>query len=325
MNNPYLIIDGGTSNTRFYLLSGDQVIDTQVAHVGAASAVGQGSNPELIQAVRKVIRVFEETHECRIRQVFASGMITSPTGLHEVPHLSAPVGLNDLAQNMMSVVLPVISDEITFHFVPGVKALEQATSLTEIVRGEETEVMGLLEALPEVGTDAKVLHFGSHHKLIQVQNNKISAITSTLTGELFWAVRNHTILRSSLASSTDYGLAPAYVLYGFRAAETDGLSRALFTARLQDLFADASINEVASYVYGAMVQGDVMAFANKGVLRSSEPLILYGRNAFIRAFLLCIDTEDRDVHTLSYEESEQLSLRGMLRIVETLEKDGVAQ
>ena len=321
MTDPFIIIDGGTTNTRFCLLDRSQVIDTETVQAGAGSAVAPGSNPELVQAVRKTIRTLEEKHACKVREIFASGMITSPTGLHEVPHLAAPAGLTDLTQGIKRIVLPVISDAITFNFVPGIKAEEASTGLPEIIRGEETEVMGLLDSLPAAESDAEILHFGSHHKQIHVTDGKITAITSTLTGELFWAVRNHTILRSSLASTTEYAPVPAFVLAGFRAAETDGLSRTLFTARLQDLFAGASIHEVASYVYGAMVQGDVMAFAKKG-LRGENPLILYGRSAFIRAFLICADTGGRDVRSLSYEESEGLSLRGMLRIIDALENGG---
>ena len=47
-------------------------------------------------------------------------MITSPQGLHEVPHVVAPAGATELAQAAQEQLLPDVCD-LPFVFVPGVR------------------------------------------------------------------------------------------------------------------------------------------------------------------------------------------------------------
>src|SRR6185503_3084862 len=114
------------------------------AAVGARDTARDGNNHALAAAVRNLVR---ETVEAgppgtpRAASIAASGMITSPQGLHEVPHLAAPAGLDELAAAAEGIALTDISP-LPFLFVPGVKTLKRpgvsGLASRDLMRGEET-------------------------------------------------------------------------------------------------------------------------------------------------------------------------------------------
>src|SRR5262245_11065642 len=98
-----ICVDAGTTNTRVYLTAGDRVIARARAGVGVRDTARDGSSErlraalrELIDQVRNIARDqgFTQAPEC----VIAAGMITSPLGLAEVPHVQTPAGLKELTE-----------------------------------------------------------------------------------------------------------------------------------------------------------------------------------------------------------------------------------
>lgn len=67
-------------------------------------------------------------------------MITSDAGLLNVPHITAPAGKTELSESKKGMLF----DEI-FHlpvtFIPGIKVLGENLLDTDVMRGEETEVI----------------------------------------------------------------------------------------------------------------------------------------------------------------------------------------
>ena len=98
-----LWIDGGTTNTRFTLTRGEDVVERTCRRVGAANADISLHNAPLAAAVADETAALERRHGVRIERVCASGMITSQNGLVEVPHLPAPTGLCELAKGVKTV------------------------------------------------------------------------------------------------------------------------------------------------------------------------------------------------------------------------------
>src|SRR5215470_11139199 len=95
-------VDAGTTNTRVWLTAGDRVIARARAGVGVRDTARDGSSSRLRDALRELIdRVRVDARDQGFAQspvcVIAAGMITSPLGLAEVPHVPTPAGLNELA------------------------------------------------------------------------------------------------------------------------------------------------------------------------------------------------------------------------------------
>lgn len=315
MNAPMLYIDGGTTNTRFTLMAGDQMLERSQRRVGAADYTGGPYNHALAAAVSAEVRRLETAHQLTIRRACASGMITSPGGLAEVPHISAPADVKALARAVRRVRAPELSPELEFALIPGVKSAGDLTSASDLMRGEETEIMGLLTE-DCARKRMLVVHFGSHSKMIEVDRGRILRSVTTLSGELLQAVIENTVLKSSAGGLDGLVLDEAYVRSGYEASESAGISRALFMARFHQVLERAGPAQVSSFLLGCITQQDSQAFAH--LLSASDcEIVLYGRDALSDAFLLCLKLRRKNaaIRKIPFAESQWLSLRGMRRIL----------
>lgn len=310
MEPALLMIDGGSTNTRFTLWRKGEIAERTQRRAGASSG-----KESVAQAVRQEIGALEQKWNCRITEVYASGMITSESGLAQIPHIEGPAGLDDFARAVVTRRLPELSPA-EFHFVPGVKFGTRQSAGADLVRGEEVELFGAMEPGSE-GRDRLFLHFGSHNKLLTYQDGMIQSSVTTLSGELLWAVWQNTILKKTLGEQDLFEPNEEYVLRGQRAACTLGLTRALFSARTLDVIEHAAPEHIWSYVYGAVFGEDLRAFAQTLDAVSGE-IVLYGRDEFIRTAEICLSCRRsqraHSIQTISHEESEWLSVRGMEQI-----------
>jgi 2-dehydro-3-deoxygalactonokinase len=245
-----LAIDGGTTNTRARLLRGDALVAAATRPVGVRDVAMTGSNEPLATALAECVTEIMRQASVRldaISLVAASGMITSNVGLHEVSHVAAPAGIDDLARRVVAHRFPAIHD-LTIHFVPGIKTMPavsadhpasfQQLAHCDIMRGEETETFGILAATGLAGPLCLLLP-GSHTKLVHVDSDsRITASFTTIAGELMQALAERTILSSSIdwpppAGEPDWCAIDA----GAEFARQHGLARAAFVVRLADLVA----------------------------------------------------------------------------------------
>lgn len=245
-------------------------------------------------------------------------MITSDTGLCEIKHIEAPVDLFRLAASVQVRTLPEISN-VPFCFVPGIRFETGGPDNTDMLRGEEAEVFGALDS--EDDGKQLFIHFGSHNKIIYVENGSITQAATTLSGELLWAVCNHTILKSSVPRPGTIGwkMDVASVQQGFRTAEQYGLSRALFCARVHQKMHGITQQQILSQVLGALTYADWQMFRHLFELEYKK-VTLYGRQVFADAFLFCLPlmgiplSLGQNLRVIRYEESGSLSVRGLLKI-----------
>ena len=100
--------DSGTSNSRGYLLDLDEagngrILAVRKAALGSKDVSQTGDRTLLPRGLKKLYdEVLAEagiTDE-QISKIYASGMITSPFGLIEIPHALVPFGPKELADAM---------------------------------------------------------------------------------------------------------------------------------------------------------------------------------------------------------------------------------
>ena len=117
----YIAIDGGTTNTRVYLVINGRISHFEKINIGAKKSIG--GNAELKNAIKDAIgKLLEGEGLCTgdIECIIASGMITSEYGLFKLDHLVAPAGLNELSKGMTRAEIEDVCD-LPFYFIPGVK------------------------------------------------------------------------------------------------------------------------------------------------------------------------------------------------------------
>ena len=232
MDNYLLYFDSGTSNTRAYLLDRDfQVRYVAKKAVGSKDSAIAGSNRVLIEGMKALHdQVLAENGlgEENISAIYASGMITSPYGLKEVPHLPLPLTVKKFADSLYP-----FREDTCFHreiiLVPGLKTLSDDFSFVNNMRGEEIEIIGALEELKAMDDvqDAAMIFPGSHTHVTYVQGEEITGIISNFTGELFYAIQKDTILSPVLASDGS-ALDTEMVRQGYQNLKRFGFNRALY-------------------------------------------------------------------------------------------------
>jgi 2-dehydro-3-deoxygalactonokinase len=315
-----LTIDTGTTNTRTSLWCQGQVIGRGAAAVGARDTAITGSSSALHQAVRASIdAALTEAHVTadEIDLVIGSGMITSSLGLHELPHIVAPVGIDDLAQSIACLSFPDVFDQ-PIYLVPGVRNAATTTSLgdaeaMDMMRGEEVEVMGLIARLQLRGPALLVLP-GSHSKFIAIDaSNRITGCVTTIAGEMLSAITQQTILSAALDSGFATEIDPEMLLAGAATARRVGLARACFNVRILNQFQICERNARANFLLGAILALDLLALRNTRALdiACDTPIIIAGQAILREAMRLLFGADSHFTGPVTViSDSQQADLAG---------------
>ena len=248
-----LAIDGGTSKTRASVVSSERgVVASAAVEAGVADVARTGKRAVLREAAvgASSLALSDARAEWgELDRVVASGMITSPLGLYELPHVPAPAGKRELARSSVEVglegfPLPVL-------FIPGVRSGEGES--LEIIRGEEVEIVGILEKIGP-GRGRTFLFAGSHGKVIETdQLGRVSSIFTFLFGELMRAVAKETILAAFLPAPVLVEKVCASLSAGLKDAREHGLGHALFRVRVMGML-ETKAEERGSFLFGACAE-----------------------------------------------------------------------
>ena len=321
-NLTYFAVDMGTSNTTVWLMNDDRILCDYKRPVGVRQTSIRGNRHLLESTLRNAFRSLRKYAPSRPKFVLAAGMLTSPLGLLEVPHVAAPAGLGKLAESVRMKIFVRVS-ALPFFLVPGVRIGRISPKLSnvahcDIIRGEETEIVGL-----QVNTAQLIhrrpwvlLHVGSHAKAIEIDaQGRIVRSTTTLSGELLNAVRTQTILASRLRHVKSEGLRRRFFQKGVTYSQRYGLSRAFFLTRLLEGNPRYRQQDLYSFLLGSLLASDLQTFRS---LRLLEPLrtkiILTGQPNLQSAWKLMIEN-DYDIEAVSPEDRVQAFLAGLRRIV----------
>jgi 2-dehydro-3-deoxygalactonokinase len=245
-------VDWGTSNFRAFRLNADGAV------------LERRSSP------RGILRVdgelFEETLRAEVgdwlkdgeKNILLCGMIGSRQGWVEAEYLPCPVGISDLANSVIQV--PFAGAHV--RLIPGVKGPD-ADGVPELMRGEETEAMGMLEAC---GGGGLVCLPGTHSKWIHLNERKIVSFITCMTGEIYGALRKCTILERTMPEEATVD-DEAFRRGIMRSANSGGLLHHLFGVRTLALLGQLREEVSASYLSGLLIGHEVRAaMPQKGIV-----------------------------------------------------------
>ena len=215
--------------------------------------------------------------------VIACGMVGSAQGWSEAAYRNTPVDVASLGQALHSVRS---LRGVEVHIVPGV--IEQV-GLPNVMRGEETQVLGVLQSLPST---AEVLIGlpGSHSKWVEVVEGRITHFDTFMTGELFAVLSTHSILGRTQKSAGQFQ-AQAFdrgVHVALSADGQRGVLSTLFSARTLGLTAELTPEQQPDYLSGLLIGHELAGLPDRA---RTPPIILVGANAlcarYQRALALC--------------------------------------
>jgi len=259
-------LDWGTSSLRAYRLEADGAV-VEVRH----SALGIMRLPAEGGFERAFDEVCGDWVRAHASPVIACGMVGSAQGWREAPYVEVPAGIDQLAQALTPLA---VAGGARIHIVPG---LILRGALPNVMRGEETQVAGLLG-----GGDALVCLPGSHSKWVSVAGERIVHFVTFMTGEVYAALAAHTILGRTLRAPAkpddeafDRGVAVARSPAGRR-----GLLATIFSTRTLGLVGQLSPEAQADYLSGVLVGHEVAAMAAD----AAQPIVLAGADDLCRRY-----------------------------------------
>lgn len=305
----YITIDGGTTNTRISLVKDYEIIQTLKYNVGARAGIDDNLllKATVRDGVLKLLSV-NDLKEDDIERILASGMITSEFGLFKLDHAVTPVGMSELHEVMREVKLGDIS-KIPFVFMRGVKTSCTSLEDADMMRGEETELMGIMS--DDDGECVYILP-GSHSKIIKTDaTGKIESFATMLTGEMTAALAQNTILKASVRFCDSFD--SDYLMKGYEYCSKKGINEALFKVRILKNIFNCSDVEVYSFFMGVILSGEVDAVLNIG----APKVVIGGKKQLKEALASIIERKSNcKIVCVCDDAVDKSSSIGMIKIFE---------
>jgi 2-dehydro-3-deoxygalactonokinase len=245
----WIAVDWGTSNLRAWGIGAD----------GAAGPVVQSDKGMGKLTREQFPAVLDEICSGMSRldgapvDVVICGMAGARQGWLEAPYLDAPTELGSLASG---AVRPEGADKrLAPRILPGI--CQRTTGAEDVMRGEETQLLGLLALRP--GFSGTVIMPGTHSKWASIDNGRLRRFSTAMTGELYDAIGTHSVLRHSLNGErmgphTEDGVT-AGLAAGLEAPER--LTGLLFKTRAASLLAGHGPDWCSGYLSGLLVGAEI--------------------------------------------------------------------
>jgi 2-dehydro-3-deoxygalactonokinase len=243
-----IAIDWGTSALRAWLLGAEaRRLGTRETPHGIMRLPQGGFAEALDAAAGDWIRAHPAL------PIVACGMVGSAQGWREVPYRRTPADAAALAEGLAAVD---IGDGRHMHIVPGI--LHDAT-LPDVMRGEETQIVGALQTCDEAPRRRLFVLPGTHSKWVSTAAACIVSLRTFLTGEVYAALREHTILGRLMTDGG--GPDPAAFALGLRTAGEQhgeaGLLGNLFSARSLALTGRLAGGALPDYLSGLLIGAEL--------------------------------------------------------------------
>ena len=277
---PSLIaLDWGTTSLRAYALGPEgQVLESRAEPWGVMN-VPNGDFPAAFHTAVGAWRA-----RWPALNAIACGMVGSTQGWTEVAYQRCPAGIAELAANLTPV------HDAALHIISG---LAKFGDTPDMMRGEETQVVGALELRPDLASSSVVVLPGTHSKWVRITRGDVVDFTTFLTGELFAVLRDHSILgRFAQANPipSDRRSPEAAFARGVLAARAaaTGVAPLLFSARSTVLASQLEPDASLDYLSGLLIGDEVRC----GLAAGAHPAALIGDPMLCARYVLALQLFD---------------------------------
>lgn len=232
-----IAIDWGSSSLRaFRLDERGHVVDSRRSDQGVLASTGRFE-----EVLLHILDGWDE------RSVVMAGMVGSRQGWREVAYVECPAGLEEIAAQMTRVDAQVLGDREVW-IVPGLSVLGD-NGVHDVMRGEETQICGLLDQLGPGAHWACLA--GTHCKHILIEDGRIRRFATAMTGELFQVLSEHSILGRLMQPGPHDP--HAFVQGVDHAGLEGGLLDHLFAVRTHGLFGVLPAQGLQSFLSGLLI------------------------------------------------------------------------
>ena len=289
----FVAVDWGTTNRRAYRVAPDGTCTDEMEDERGILAVGPGGFDVAVAEIKARMGDLP---------LLLAGMVGSNRGWVEAPYAPCPAGLPELAQRVKWVETGRIG------IVPGVCSTDGDAA--DVMRGEEVQILGAF-AEDIVAPDAVICHPGTHNKWIRLEDARITAFRTVMTGELYNLLKSHSILSDLLVEPAEPGPAfDAGVLAGLKG---EVLTAELFSVRARVLLGKARREDAAAFTSGLLIGTDLrfgLEFAG------STDIVVMARPELSRLFAAALAVAGRSGREV---DGETAFLAGARHLAELLQ------
>jgi len=308
MTAAFIGIDWGTTHRRAALIGDDGALLAERADgEGALACKGRfaASLEALVASLEADLAV----------PVVMAGMVGAAVGWQAVPYLEGDTPLAALPRHLA----PVVDTPPGRHWsiVPG-WCLRGEGGAVDVMRGEETQLLGALQLLGPVAADGCYVLPGTHSKWVRLHGGRITELRTYMTGELFALLRQHGTLASAMQASSEGtaglrhdGVAddPEFLRGVAEAAANPVLTHALFGARARVVTGALEPGAATAYVSGLLI-GAEWADAQRQASQQ-EPVRVIGEPALAALHAACAAHHGRRLETLDARQIQLAAWRAL--------------
>lgn len=324
MNRYMISCDWGTSSFRLRLvdLSDHRIIEAISSGDGTArvfeswQALDQAAREDresfFLRRLGQYLEELEERASPPLKDipVVVSGMAGSSIGIRELPYALLPFSV-DGRDAVVERIKPGGRFPYNLWLVSGVRGD------ADVMRGEETQMVGLASLDSRVTEAALCIFPGTHSKHLRIKKGKVIAFHTFMTGELFELMSRHSILKASVSDTpTELPAGPEADAFcrGVLQSGASALLHSLFTVRVNRLFDEVTLEENRAYLSGLLIGSELRSIPKTPEL----PLVLCSGSNVYPSYKLAMETLSWQEETtlITPERMDRAVVEGQIKILE---------
>lgn len=189
------------------------IIDKHITNLESQSAISLGKTPLII-----------------------SGMASATIGMQEIPYKKMPFSTD--------------GSDLEYRIIDNTIIISGARTENDVMRGEETQVVGVGE---QVASEGFVILPGTHSKHVVIKDRKAIGVQTFMTGELFQLLCEKSVLSGSVIQSGDSTKYSDHFVQGVKHSLRHNFLNSIFSARTNILLDKLSPEQNYFYLSGITI------------------------------------------------------------------------
>ncbi len=236
----FAAVDWGTSSFRLWLVTRDgTVLDERRSNEGMAMASAACGFPKILKSHLSALGAADDL------PVIICGMAGARQGWTEAGYVTVPA----LPDAILKGAVRVPGEARDIRILPGLANREPAHP--DVMRGEETQLLGAVAALGE-GPHLACMP-GTHSKWVELDGATVTRFSTYMTGELFDVISKHSLLAHSLAGSEGMDMAAFRTAVMKAVAHPGRATNLLFAIRAGQLLEGAPADVSRARLSGTLI------------------------------------------------------------------------
>lgn len=324
----FLSCDWGTSSFRLRLVRVEnaEIVAVRKSDKGIAATFNslderQKKNPEerllfYLLIIQEYISEIEQEKNISLEGVplVISGMASSSIGMANLPYRDLPFSIDGKG-------IGAAYYEASPDFAHPVLLISGVKSEADVMRGEETQLIGAIPDGTAAETEGIYIFPGTHSKHIWVKGGQVTGFKTYMTGEFFKLLSEHSILREGVEKNEELQKPDRLQRFreGVRDAQGANLLHTAFRIRTNDLFGKLNKKENFHYLSGLLIGAELREITHSDDL----PIYVCGDSILRWSYETALDVLGMKgkVHIFPADWADEVVVRGQLKIYQNFSRN----